>query len=70
MHTAKRCLLDIGTMLWLRVAVYMYAYFLVMYVCVSCNDVVMLVDIGIYMRNDFFEPKFVRKYNKKVCEEV
>ena len=23
---------------------YMYAYFLVMYVCVSCNDVVMLVD--------------------------
>ena len=27
---------------------YMYAYFLVMYVCVSCNDVVMLVDIGIY----------------------
>ena len=47
---------------------YMYAYFLVMYVCVSCNDVVMLVDIG--MLNDFFEPKFVRKYNKKVCEEV
>ena len=28
---------------------YMYAYFLVMYVCVSCNDVVMLVDIGIIM---------------------
>ena len=47
---------------------YTYAYFLVMFACVSCNDVVMLVDIR--MRNDFYEQKFVRKNNKKVCEEV